>query len=54
MRNLCYSLRKNLTLNFKKLKKSIYVNDKKILKMINVAENSIEEFNKNDNKTPIR
>ena len=39
---------------FKKLKKSIYVNDKKILKMINVAENSIEEFNKNDNKTPIR
>ena len=38
----------------KKLKKSIYVNDKKILKMINVAENSIEEFNKNDNKTPIR
>ena len=22
--------------------------------MINVAENSIEEFNKNDNKTPIR
>ena len=54
MRNLSYSLRKNLTLNFKKLKKSIYVNDKKILKMINVAENSIEEFNKNDNKTPIR
>ena len=39
---------------FKKLKKSIYVNEKKILKMINVAENSIEEFNKNDNKTPIR
>ena len=38
---------------FKKLKKSIYVNEKKILKMINVAENSIEEFNKNDNKTPI-
>ena len=39
---------------FKKLKKSIYVNEKKILKKINVAENSIEEFNKNDNKTPIR
>ena len=39
---------------FKKLKKSINVNDKKLLKLINVAENSIEEFNKNDNQIPIR
>ena len=39
---------------FKKLKKSTYVNDKKLLKLINVAENTIEEFNKNDNKIPIR
>ena len=37
----------------KKLKKSIYVNDKKLLKLINVAENSIEEFNKNNNETPV-
>ena len=39
---------------FKKLKKSINVNDKKLLKLINVAENSTEEFNKNDNQIPIR
>ena len=39
---------------FKKLKKSTCVNDKKLLKLINVAENTIEEFNKNDNKIPIR
>ena len=39
---------------FKKLKKSTYVNDKKQLKLINVEKNSIEEFNKNGNKIPIR
>ena len=39
---------------FKKLKKSTYVNDKKLLKLINVAENSIKEFNKNDNKVLIK
>ena len=39
---------------FKKLKKSKYANDKKLLKLINVAENSIEEFNRNGNKIPIR
>ena len=38
---------------FKKVWKSTYVNDKKLLKLINVAENSIEEFNK-DHKTPIK
>ena len=39
---------------FKKLKKSRNVNNKKLLKLINEAENSIEEFNKNHNKIPIR
>ena len=39
---------------FKKLKKSTYVNDKKLLKLINVAENSIEKFNKSNNKIAIR
>ena len=39
---------------FKKLQKPTYVKDKKLLKLINVAENSIEEFNKNDKKIPIR
>ena len=39
---------------FKKLKKSRNVNNKKLLKLINEAENSIEEFNKNQNKIPIR
>ena len=46
---------KKLNLNlFKKLKKPIYVNNKKLLKLINVPENSIEEFNKNNNKIPTR
>ena len=49
-RNVCYFLRKlNLNL-FKKLKKSTYVNDEKLIKLINVAENSREEFDKNDNR----
>ena len=39
---------------FKKLKKSTYVNDENLLKLINVAVNSIEEFNKNGNKIPIK
>ena len=38
----------------KNLKRSTYVNDKKLLKLINVSENSIEGFNKNDNKISIR
>ena len=38
---------------FKKVWKSTYVNDKKLLKLINVAENSIEEFNK-DHKIAIK
>ena len=38
----------------KNLKRSTYVNNKKLLKLINVSENSIEGFNKNDNKIPIR
>ena len=46
---------KKLNLNlFKKLKKPTYVNTKKLLKLINVPENSIEEFNKNNNKIPTR
>ena len=46
---------KKLNLNlFKKLKKPTYVNKKKLLKLINVPENSIEEFNKNNNKIPTR
>ena len=46
---------KKLNLNlFKKLKKPTYVNNKKLLKLINVPENSIEEFNKNNNKIPTR
>ena len=46
---------KKLNLNlFKKLKKTTYVNNKKLLKLINVPENSIEEFNKNNNKIPTR
>ena len=38
----------------KNLKRSTYINDKKLLKLINVSENSIEGFNKNDNKISIR
>ena len=38
----------------KNLKRSTYVNYKKLLKLINVSENSIEGFNKNDNKISIR
>ena len=38
----------------KNLKRSTYVNNKKLLKLINVSENSIEGFNKNDNKISIR
>ena len=38
---------------FKKPKKSTFVSNKKVLKLINVLENSIEEFNKNENKIPI-
>ena len=38
----------------KNLKRSTYVNDKKLLKLINVSENSIEGFNKNNNKISIR
>ena len=46
---------KKLNLNLlKKLKKPTYVNNKKLLKLINVPENSIEEFNKNNNKIPTR
>ena len=38
----------------KKFKKSSYIDDKKLLKLINIAENSIEEFNKADDEIPIR
>ena len=54
-RKVCYFLWKNSTLNYsEKLKKSTNVNDKKLLKLIHVAENSIEQFNRSDNKIPIR
>ena len=32
----------------------MYIDDKKLLKLINIAENSIEEFNKADDEIPIR
>ena len=31
----------------------MYVNNKKLLKLINVAEDSVKEFNKKNNKIPI-
>ena len=31
-----------------------YVNDKKLSKLINIAENSIEKFNKTEDKIPMR
>ena len=39
---------------FKKLKKPIYVNGKNVLKLINGTEISIAEFNKSNDKIPIR
>ena len=54
-RKVYYFLWKISTLNYsRKLKKSTNVNNKALLKLINVAENSIEQFNKSDNKIPTR